>query len=262
MKTKKVTLKEFKELVKNIIKEESSNPLKNKIMSYLQRLHGSEFDEFAAEAALYWYGYGYHGGQSSDLYSILSTSEYKPSRLANGIEDEDETAQMYYDDIVSQFEGGMQESVKPKTQKIKLSEVRELVKSMLKENQINEISSDTFNSAIDKSKQRGTNKRTERMGTLYFNKFIGKPLVNGYIENITVSNHSEGGGKFVLIHLKGDKLGIVIKYNVNEDNYRINGYPIEEIERKDAVILSKIAQHINPNTKYKNVSTSFKLKGY
>ena len=49
---------------------------------------------------------------------------------------------------------------------------------------------------------------------------------------------------------------------VNEDDYRINGYPIEEIERKDAVILSKIAQHINPNTKYKNVSTSFKLKGY
>lgn len=118
----------------NLQEEESGIPLKSKIIGYLKNIHGSEFDETAAEIALYWYSYGYHEGQSSDGYKILSTSKYKPSRLAKGIEDEDDISQMYYEDIVGKFEGSkMQESTKPKTKKIKLSEVRQLVRKMIKE---------------------------------------------------------------------------------------------------------------------------------
>ena len=46
---------------------------------------------------------------------------------------------------------------------------------------INEISSNTFKNAINVSKERGTDKRTEKLGTLYFNKFIGLPLFDGKI---------------------------------------------------------------------------------
>lgn len=34
-----------------------------------------------AAAGLYWYANDYHEGQSSVLYSILSTSPYKPGRM-------------------------------------------------------------------------------------------------------------------------------------------------------------------------------------
>lgn len=132
--SKTIKLSEVRQLVRSVIKEESGIPLKDKIINYLKSIYGSEFDEFAAEIALYWYGYGYHEGQFSDGYKILSTSKFKPSRLSNGIEDEDDIAQMYYNDIISEFDGEtMNESVKPKSQKIKLSEVRQLVRNIIKE---------------------------------------------------------------------------------------------------------------------------------
>ena len=157
-KTQKIKLSEVRQLVRKIIKEDNKSniPLKNGIISYLKNIYGSEFDEFAAEAALYWYGYNYHEGQYSPLYQILSTSDYKPSPLANDIDDEDETTQMYYHDILGEFEGiseygdePIQESIKPKTQKIKLSEVRQLVRKMIKEeynNDFNKQVKEMFNS--------------------------------------------------------------------------------------------------------------------
>ena len=44
-------------------------------------------------------------------------------------------------------------------------------KQFVNEEKLNEISSDTFKSAINVSKERGTDKRTEKLGSLYFNKF-------------------------------------------------------------------------------------------
>ena len=35
-------------------------------------------DEFEVEAAIYWFAADWHGGQSSNLYSALSTSRYRP----------------------------------------------------------------------------------------------------------------------------------------------------------------------------------------
>lgn len=62
----------------------------------------SEFDEFDREEAIYWLASDWHGGQSSNLYSVLSTSEFRPGRSANGPE---ETAQMLYDELVAEFFG-------------------------------------------------------------------------------------------------------------------------------------------------------------
>ena len=43
---------------------------------------------WAIEEAIYWFARQYHSGQWSNLYSVLSTSDFKPSILANEIEDE------------------------------------------------------------------------------------------------------------------------------------------------------------------------------
>ena len=40
---------------------------------------------FDVAEALYWFAIDWHGGQDSLLYSILSTSTFKPSPLSNGL---------------------------------------------------------------------------------------------------------------------------------------------------------------------------------
>ena len=50
---------------------------------------------WAIEEAIYYFASHYHSGQGSTLYSVLSTSDFTPSILANEIEDE--TAQEIYD---------------------------------------------------------------------------------------------------------------------------------------------------------------------
>lgn len=57
----------------------------------MEATHGltlSEDNYFDAARALYWYASDYHGGQDSDLYSILSTSEYRPG-MSEGSPSED-----------------------------------------------------------------------------------------------------------------------------------------------------------------------------
>jgi hypothetical protein len=154
------------------------------------------------------------------------------------------------------------------TKKITLTEFKDLVKKIIKEEyKLNEISSDTFNTAIEKSKERGTDGRTQKLGSLYFNKFVGKPLMGGVIHGITVISTKQDNDKNVLIQVEKNVLrqsGITKKlnnytYNVDSDEFNLGDI---EIERKDAVILSKIAQHINPDTKYKKTGTTFKIKGW
>jgi hypothetical protein len=45
-------------------------------------------DEFEVEAAIYWFAADWHGGQSSNLYSALSTSRYRPGTLESCCPDE------------------------------------------------------------------------------------------------------------------------------------------------------------------------------
>lgn len=60
----------------------------------------SEFDQFDVEEAIYWFAADWHGGQWSNLYSVLSTSEFRPGPLANG---PDETAAMIYEHLEEHF---------------------------------------------------------------------------------------------------------------------------------------------------------------
>lgn len=63
------------------------DPTKEEMMEYLRRLFGNEEGfEYDAEAAIYWFGADYHSGQFSNLYSASSSSQYRPSRMANGPE--------------------------------------------------------------------------------------------------------------------------------------------------------------------------------
>jgi len=65
--------------------------------------------EFDIEAAIYWFGNDYHGGQSSNLYSALSTSQFRPGPMHKSIEDEEsETATQMYQELVDEYGGGAQ----------------------------------------------------------------------------------------------------------------------------------------------------------
>jgi hypothetical protein len=134
---------------------------------------------------------------------------------------------------------------------------------------IYEISSDKFKSAINVSKERGTDRRTHKLGQLYFDKYIGKPLMGGKIVDIGVSNPQQSNYRLVIIQIEFEfskQASVVpdslkydfIHYDIDNDIFNIN----QEIERKDAVILSKIAKHINPETKYKETGKYFQIKGY
>ena len=47
-----------------------------------QQCAGSEDIRFDIEEAIYWFAHDYHGGQGSNLYSVLSTSEFRPGMNA------------------------------------------------------------------------------------------------------------------------------------------------------------------------------------
>lgn len=44
-------------------------------------LNHLDADDMDIEQAIYWFCSDYHGGQASNLYSVLSTSKYKPGAL-------------------------------------------------------------------------------------------------------------------------------------------------------------------------------------
>lgn len=145
-------------------------------------------------------------------------------------------------------------------------------RDFINKKKLNEISSETFKRAIDVSKSRGTDNRTYKMGRLYFNQFIGKPFMGGKIIDIGINNLQQGNYKEVAIefernihHNSGYHSGQTIPkkdyiyYDIDKDDFNLANF---SIERKDAVVLSKIAQQINPDTKYKETGRHFKIKGY
>jgi len=68
--------------------------------------------EFDIAAAIYWFASDYHGGQNSNLYSALSTSDYRPSPMHSSIEDdESETATQMYQELINTFGGAQEHSV-------------------------------------------------------------------------------------------------------------------------------------------------------
>lgn len=64
--------------------------------------YAGELDDFDREEAIYWFASDWHGGQDSNLYSVLSTSMFKPGPMSGACEP-DSVAQMVYDDLVRIF---------------------------------------------------------------------------------------------------------------------------------------------------------------
>lgn len=92
MFAKEMTPQETSEIMETLKKEEPEG-MKAKMMKYLLDIYGSEYSD-DAEIAIYWFASHYHGGQNSELYSILSTSPYNPGHV--DFENEDETVQDMY----------------------------------------------------------------------------------------------------------------------------------------------------------------------
>lgn len=147
------------------------------------------------------------------------------------------------------------------------SQLINLVKKIIKENDLSEISSDLFKSAINVSKERGTDRRTYKLGQTYFNQFIGKPLMDGKIINIGVNKPQQGNYSDVSIEIekkiyqRGKDMIVkdYISYDIDGDIFNLDNV---EVSRRDAAVLSKIAQHINPDTKYKETGKYFNIKGF
>lgn len=89
---------------KTDLDESKSDPEKSDLLSYLSRIYGNE-DGFqdSAEVAIYWFANHFHSGQYSNLYSILSTSPFRPGPISNGPEP-GSMEEMMYNDLVDQFE--------------------------------------------------------------------------------------------------------------------------------------------------------------
>jgi hypothetical protein len=127
------------------------------------------------------------------------------------------------------------------------------------------IKPDVFKRATDISRERGDDQRTMKLGQLFFNKFRGKPLMDGTIEDVSYTKPQQGEYEEVIIKIEvpssvvpGETKTRYIYYDVNADQWGID----KEITRADARLLSLIAQHINPETKYKSGGVGFKIKGY
>jgi hypothetical protein len=156
-------------------------------------------------------------------------------------------------------------------QSIKINEnlmeqkLRSLIRNLIKEELVNEISPELFKRATDVSRERGQDQRTMKLGQLFFNKFRGKALMDGTIEDVTYAKPQQGEYETVIIQIKfpspvvpGETKTRYIYYNVGVDQWEVD----KKITRADARILSLIAQHINPDTRYKSGGVGFDIKGY
>lgn len=78
----------------------SKDPTAEEMREYLQDIYGDELCDFDMEGAIYWFAYSWHGGQNSNLYSALSTSEFHPGPCCKGPE-KDSMEEMAYKDLVA-----------------------------------------------------------------------------------------------------------------------------------------------------------------
>jgi len=115
----------------------------------------------------------------------------------------------------------------------------------------NELNSTTYLSAADKATHLNQKNRANRLSNFVFHDFVGKDINGNKIKFIKYS----GTKKALVIGL--ENYGI-ITYFIKEDKVELTEI---SLDRKSAVILSKIIQKANPNTKYKSVN-NFTIKGY
>ena len=147
--------------------------------------------------------------------------------------------------------------IQSKFNKFLLKNNESLELSTEKDDKITELSSDTFKSAINKSKEYGNDRRTYKLGSLFYNTFIGKPFLGGIITNIGVNNPSQGNYTDISIEFKVENKVQYLYYDVKLDSWGT----IKDIKmsRKDANLLSLISLKVNPESKYKQVGKEFNI---
>jgi hypothetical protein len=113
------------------------------------------------------------------------------------------------------------------------------------------------------------------MENTFFNKFIGKPLMQGEIKSIyTLGDKNKFTIRVEQIFKSKDGVDMKTKggavYDADNDQYKVylpinqqtGGTLMQSLTRVDARILQLIAQKINPNTKYKNGIQDLPVVGY
>jgi hypothetical protein len=135
------------------------------------------------------------------------------------------------------------------------------------EQKLNEISSELRNNAISKMKDKGMYKRAEKWTQFYFDKsladfknkeiFDGKEIIydislNDKDNTLEIRHSSPRNQEY-------NRTRGMIVYRLTTDEYSIKD---EEVDRKTARILSKIASIVNPESKYSNGIGDFKIKGW
>ncbi len=82
------------------------DPTRQEMQSHFENHKYTEkngFFEFDREAAMYWFAYDWHGGQSTNLYSVLSTSPYTPGPFMVGHHDEGDIVDILYRELEAEF---------------------------------------------------------------------------------------------------------------------------------------------------------------
>jgi hypothetical protein len=106
---------QLRRIIKKIVTEAKlletiKDPTKEEMMNFLHSLYGKEEDfRDSAEIAMYWFANFYHGGQSSNLYSTLSTSRFSPGPVAKGPEPHS-MEEMMYEALVLEYAKGSEEA--------------------------------------------------------------------------------------------------------------------------------------------------------
>ena len=144
-------------------------------------------------------------------------------------------------------------------------------------NFINEISRELVDRTSDAMIDRGQNKRAKTLITNYnnanynFDDFIGKELFGDHIKRIRIIDSIKvGDEKFnkkeneqIEIFLSNNReyntSSSTINYDILNDEYL---YLPNNISRRDVRLLGKIAQVMNPDTKYLKGTDGIKIIGY
>ena len=78
------------------------DPTREEMIEFLATQTCGEDMSDDIEVAIYWFAMYWHGGQSSNLYSVLSTSPYSPGPIGR-LEGESDTVQSMFGALEAEF---------------------------------------------------------------------------------------------------------------------------------------------------------------
>lgn len=97
----------FDKAVSGLLEEstkEFEDPTRKEMEKFLEgKKKALEAEDFDIQVAIHYYASEYHSGQSSNLYSALSTSKYKPGRSESSADDVSDQAGMLYNELQDKF---------------------------------------------------------------------------------------------------------------------------------------------------------------